>query len=137
MASLLACPACNCHFRVGEPECPHCGAAIAREARTLGRTAGSIALGLVAIASPLGCGHPSSGTGGAGSTSQVSTAVVSQAASTYGCGPTCSGGPATSGTGCDAIGVCADPMAMGDPTKDCADCALTQGNQFSDEGACI
>jgi hypothetical protein len=26
---------------------------------------------------------------------------------------------------------------MGDPTKGCVDCALTQGTQFSDEGACI
>jgi hypothetical protein len=144
MAALLACPACNCHFRAGEPECPHCGAAVAREVKKLGRTAGSIALGLVAVYAPFGCEHPSSGVGGAGGSTSYTVAVHTSVASTYGCGPLCNGGSphsssatVTTGDPCDSIGVCSDPSMMGDPTMGCADCALTQGNVYSDEGGCL
>jgi len=148
MAALLACPACNCHFRVGELECPHCGAPVARDANKLARAAGSLALGLIAMSVPVACANSVMvvGAGGAGgsttqsqnqSTSHASTShSTSHAASTYGCGPTCNGGPGTTGAGCDSIGTCNDPGMMGDPTKGCLDCALAQGSDFTDEGAC-
>jgi hypothetical protein len=150
MAALLACPACNCHFRVGEPACPHCGAILVRETHKLARAAGSLALGLIAATVPIGCRSSvvvvgaAGGAGGASETqsqshasvqssSHTSTTVqtVSQASSsTYGCGPTCD-------PQCDSIGVCKDPSNMGDPTKGCIDCALSLGGAFSDAGSCV
>lgn len=44
---LVACPACACHFRAEEPECPHCGSARA------GRPQAALMLGLVLLG---GCG---------------------------------------------------------------------------------
>jgi hypothetical protein len=100
MVAFVACPACSCHVKPAETECPHCGERLRRPDGSLPRTAAAILLGLSAAAMPvsMGMGGCSSETEDDGRSSADSTDQSGAAAPAYGVPETSSESSAT-GTG--------------------------------------
>lgn len=85
--TLCACPSCGCHFRRGEPSCPHCDAEVDVTRGQIAPTAVALFLGLASVLPVAGgCidGDEGSGVGGYSYDFVGSNVTVS----TYGTGGT-------------------------------------------------
>jgi hypothetical protein len=131
---MVPCPACGCHAKAHESECPHCGEPLRRSDGTIPRTAAAILLGLTAVTAA-NCGS-GGGTGGMGGGSSATIVTSTH----YGFGPTYMPQSGYSSSG-------GDPCATGADCTQCADfntCAMCeQGNHpegsmvFNDLITCV
>jgi len=93
--TFIACPACGCHARVIETDCPHCGARLRRTDGTLPRTAAALLLGLTTAALPASVVTACSGeveTGGGGGGGQGGMSMADSSVAAYGVGGTVNSG---------------------------------------------